>query len=234
MKAIPTFTLPKIPYRRPWLLWLCSVLFAVGYIYIFLDEMKTRPKPFDPELLLVPLMLLIYLAGFVLSWFREKTAGYIFIGWYLLILILGWFVWPEAGMVMALSFPLLPIGIFYVVYSFRKIPENRPEAYKQWKLALRLFILSFLFIFVGLYGGALSGQSGFLAVPTVYIVLLGILYIATVVLTWIQPLISGILLLVHGAVLLIFGENMLAVPMFVIGLGYLILWITVRKRELLI
>jgi len=98
MDAIPTIRLPKIPYRRPWLLWLCSVLFAVGYIALFIDELIPPPETFNSDSLLGVLLLLIYLTGFILSWFREKTAGYIFIGWYLLMQLLGSFVWAEAGM----------------------------------------------------------------------------------------------------------------------------------------
>jgi len=136
---------------------------------------------------------------------------------------------------MVMAFPLLPIGIFYVVYSFRKIPDERPENYKQWKLALRLFILAFLYIWIILYSGDIVWHSGYLVTPTIYLVMLGILYIVAVVFTWIHPLISGIMLLAHGtAVLVLEDDMMLATPMFVIGLGYLILWITVRKRELLI
>jgi len=30
------------------------------------------------------------------------------------------FIWDDAGMVLVLGFPLLPMGIFYLVYARRK------------------------------------------------------------------------------------------------------------------
>ena len=107
------------PFKRPWVLYVFTLIFAVFYTLIFIDEaFPLQVKNID-QLCLI-LLFLFFVIGFVFSWFRERTAGYIFILWYILEILAGIFIWDDAGMVLVLGFPLLPMGIFYLVYANRK------------------------------------------------------------------------------------------------------------------
>ncbi|MEE9461188.1 MAG: hypothetical protein V3V53_05115 [Bacteroidales bacterium] len=102
------------------MLYILTLIFAVFYTFIFVDEAFPLPVN-NLDQLCVILLFLFFVIGFVFSWFREKTAGYIFILWYILEVLVGIFIWDDAGMVLVLGFPLLPIGIFYLVYARRKM-----------------------------------------------------------------------------------------------------------------
>jgi hypothetical protein len=107
------------PFKRPWVLYILILIFAVFYTIIFVDEAFPLPV-INLGQLCVILLFLFFVIGFVFSWFREKTAGYIFVLWYILEVLVGTFIWDDAGMVLVLGFPLLPMGIFYLVYARRK------------------------------------------------------------------------------------------------------------------
>ncbi len=107
------------PFKRPRLLYVSTIIFAVFYVIIFIDEAFPLPV-IDLDQVCVILLFLFFVVGFVFSWFRERTAGYIFVLWYILEVLVGIFIWDDAGMVLVLGFPLLPMGIFYLVYARRK------------------------------------------------------------------------------------------------------------------
>ena len=71
--------------------------------------------------IIYPMMLLIFLVGFILSWKWEYFVGYIFLGWFA-ILVTANVVYSEISTLGGWIFFGLPIllqGIFYLVNHFR-------------------------------------------------------------------------------------------------------------------
>lgn len=78
---------------------------------------------FSLPYIIFPLLLLIFLVDFLLSWKREFYAGLIFLFW-CVVYILGSIVYPEilkAGPWIICGIPILLQGLFYIKnhYEFR-------------------------------------------------------------------------------------------------------------------
>ncbi len=65
------------------MLHIATLIFAVFYTMIFIDEAFPLLVNNLGQLCVI-LLFLFFVIGFVFSWFRERTTGYIFILWYIL------------------------------------------------------------------------------------------------------------------------------------------------------
>jgi len=230
------------PFKRPWLLYAFAVTFTVFYIIFIIDE-AFPVKIEDFEDLSVILLFLFYVAGFILSWFREKTAGYMFISWFIIEVFLGNFVWEDAALVLILGFPLLPIGIFYVLYANKKGRDPRPSAHEQCILFLRLSILAGVAIHIIVVVADLLKlpPDRWVSGPYLYLNLLFIVFLAAAAFSRKNKLITGLLLVTYYLAIIYLMEvgiideigpfEHLTFPVLVLGLLYLVYWIYIRPRK---
>jgi hypothetical protein len=242
-----TDSLSSKPYKgiaKPWVLYVFSCLFTVGYILFIIDE-GVKIFPFNAETTTVSLLFFYYLAIFVLSWFREKTAGYLFISWYVIEMALVFYVWTEAGMVIVLGFPVLPIGVFYVLYGERKALGQKPSAREQWKLVLRSLMIGYAAIFIismpDLLMSLPAGRQ--LDVPYIFFSLLSLIFITAFVFSFKQELLAGLLLvafyifeilLIHlypGLQREVGPFGWLTFPLLIQGFLYIAYWNFIRPRR---
>jgi hypothetical protein len=189
----------------------------------------------------VILLFLFYVAAFILSWFREKTAGYMFVLWYILMMTLAFYLWTAAGMTIILGFPVLPIGAFYVLYAFNKFKDPKPPKYQQWKLVLRVLMVGYAAIFISVILGDLNNYD-FLGVPYVYFPVLFIVFIAAFAFVWKNELIAGLLMVLwYFGIIAIAGYfpelpnefgpmRLMGIPVLVQGILYLVYWNYVRPK----
>lgn len=230
------------PFKRPWLLYAFAVTFTVFYIIFIIDEaFPIEIKDFGD--LSVPLLFLFYIVAFIYSWFREKTAGYMFIAWYIIEVFLGNFIWEDAALVLILGFPALPMGIFYVLYANRKGRDPRPRAHEQWKLLLRLSILAGVAIHIIVVTGGLLKlpPDRWVSGPYLYLILLFIVFLAAAVFSRKNKLITGLLLVIYYLAIIYLTEVGIidemgplvhvAFPVLILGLLYLVYWIYIRPRK---
>lgn len=105
---------------KPWKIILQALLLEYGLIYIAV-VIKGILEGDQAYLLgwpgmIFPILLLFFLAGFILSWKRERLAGALFLMWYAIALIgsLSYFEIYDSGPAF-FGFPLLLHGIFYVI-----------------------------------------------------------------------------------------------------------------------
>jgi hypothetical protein len=99
--------------------------YAVLYGIVVLSEFSAGKfvDYFSLPYILFPLLLLIFLGGFILSWKREYLAGIIFLFW-CAVYLFGSITYTEilnAGSWFLFSIPILLQGIFYIRnhYQFR-------------------------------------------------------------------------------------------------------------------
>jgi len=77
------------------------------------DQVNYSSYPF----VIYPLLVLIFLLGFILSWKKEVLAGYIFLVWFAILLCVN-IVYPDIlhlGPWALFGFPILLQGIFYLI-----------------------------------------------------------------------------------------------------------------------
>ena len=214
-------------------------MFIIGSVVSF--------EKWDMEAITTFLLFLFYVAAFILSWFREKTAGYMFISWYVFMMALAIYVWNDAGMTIILGFPLLPIGVFYVLYAYRKDRDRPPEKHEQWKLVLRVLISAYAAIHLsGLGDIDVSAITDMMSVPYLYLSILLLVFLVAFAFSWKNELIAGILLLIWYSGVVIIARSFHAIPnevgpMILMGFPvlvqavlYLVYWFKFRPEEMLL
>ncbi len=230
------------PFRRPWFLYVSTIIFAVFYVIIFIDEAFPLPV-IDFDQVCVILLFLFFVVGFVFSWFREKTAGYIFVIWYILEVFVGNFIWDDAAMVLILGFPLLPVGIFYLVYANRKNRDPRPAVHEQWKLFLNVSILSAVVIHFILMLWNLTSivPERWISGPYMYLIMLFIVFLIAAAISRRNELIAGLLMVAYYIVIIYLIDvsiiddigpyGLVNFPVLILGILYLVYWIYIRPRK---
>ena len=111
-------TAPSKKQQWKFILRVLLINYVVLYSIVVLSELFAG-DPVDYisfPYIIFPLLLLIFLVGFLLSWTRELLAGYIFLLWSA-ILLFGTFAYPEImklGPWVVFGLPILLQGIFYI------------------------------------------------------------------------------------------------------------------------
>ena len=230
------------PFKRPWVLYVLTLIFAVFYTIIFIDEAFPLPLNYLDQLCVI-LLFLFFLIGFVFSWFREKTAGYIFVLWYILEVLVGIFIWEDAGMVLVLGFPLLPMGIFYLVYANRKNRDPRPPAFEQWKLFLKVAVMSavLIHVIILLYNLTSMSPERWISRPYLHLNILFIVFVTAAAIARRNELVGGLIMVAYYLAIICFMEDhvvddmepyhMIMFPVLILGLLYLVYWIYIRPRK---
>ena len=233
------------PFKRPWVLYISTLIFAVFYTLIFIDEAVPLPVN-NIDQLCVILLFLFFVIGFVFSWFRERTAGYIFVLWYILEVFVGNFIWEDAAMVLVLGFPLLPMGIFYLVYANRKNRDPRPPSHEQWKLFLNVALLSAVLIhFILLLVNFTSmAPERWISGPYLYLNILFIVFLTAAAISRRNELVAGLLMVAYYLVIIYLIEvriidemgpyGLFLFTVVILGLLFLVFWIFLRPRKVVV
>lgn len=91
--------------------------FVLYAIVVFSEMIKGRPREYlSLPFMLFPLLLLLFLAGFLLSWKREVLAGYIFLLWSAILVFgnLAYFDLRDSGPWLMFGLPVLVQGLLYL------------------------------------------------------------------------------------------------------------------------
>ena len=118
-------TVPSKKQQWKFILRVLLINYAVLYSIVVLSELFRGESVdyFSFPFIIYPLLLLIFLVGFLLAWKREFLAGFIFLFW-CAILVFGTFAYSEIarfGPWVVFGLPILLQGIFYIKnhYKFR-------------------------------------------------------------------------------------------------------------------
>jgi hypothetical protein len=123
-------TVPNEQKQWKFILRILLINYAVLYGIVVLSELLFG-KPvdyFSLPYIIFPLLLLIFLGGFVLSWKKEFLAGFIFLFW--CAVYFGGFTYPEifeAGPWAIFIFPMLFQAMFYIKNHYQYRPKKKFE-----------------------------------------------------------------------------------------------------------
>ena len=111
-------TVPSQQQQRRFILRVLLINYAVLYSIVVFSELSVGEPVdyFSFPFIIYPLLLLIFLVGFLLSWKREFLAGYIFLFWFAVLLFAN-IVFPvilHLGGWAAFGLPILLQGIYYI------------------------------------------------------------------------------------------------------------------------
>ena len=112
-------TVPSKPQQWKFILRVLLINYAVLYSIVVLSELFAGEGVnfFSFPFIIYPLMLLIFLVGFLLSWRREFLAGFIFLSWFAISLFatLAYSEFSRLGPWVVFGLPILLQGIFYII-----------------------------------------------------------------------------------------------------------------------
>ena len=102
------------------LLELLLTISLIVYILIFIGEtfLTEESVPLLDTVGII-ILFILFLVGYYFSWKNQRISGIIIVGWYVIELIFGFFVWDDAGMVILLGFPVFILGILLIIYSLK-------------------------------------------------------------------------------------------------------------------
>ena len=104
-------------------------------------------KPFD----LTEALLLIFIAGFVLSWMNKKmTAGIILMIWNAVIWIGELYLdRPEMdyGMLSAMASYFMFIGALFLLEWYKTSDTTVPSEHQQWRFILRVLLINYAVLY---------------------------------------------------------------------------------------
>jgi len=199
----------------------CLLYFA-GFIFPIITGNSSNELS-KVELYTVPLAFLVFLTGTIYSFINEKISGIIILLWHFVVWVFSLLLWPDAGMVLVLIFPVIIPAIFMI----RNWYSENNAAYKaqwwtRWRLTLRIFMVNYAVIYLlvvfsnvvpKLLGWNLVSPVDDLAVWS-YTSFLGIslifllaLFFFGFVVSWKSELIAGIVFIVWYISILMLAMN---------------------------
>ena len=183
-----------------------AALYFIFTAITFFDEGGlSYLKPVD-YLYLVP--LLIFMAGFALSWTRQKMAGIILMVWnagawiYDLYLYRG----MDWGMLSSMAVPVMVIGALFLLQWYKITKVTVSSKKQQWKFILRVLLINYAVLYAIVVFSDLSvGESvHYFSLPFILFPLLLIVFIGGFALSWKSEFYAGFIFLFWYAIL-IFG-----------------------------
>ncbi|MEZ5070015.1 MAG: hypothetical protein R2751_03350 [Bacteroidales bacterium] len=231
----------KWQYR---LLYATSVLFTL----IFVPFVANRVFPIDFSAFKnysLSLLIIIYVLVFGLSWIRPEVSGYIYILIYNVMMVMVRFVWVNAIPIVSIGFPLLPLGIFFVLYGQAKRRQDIPQLQEQWRRGLTLAMVSITFIyFMGMVAEMTRSYYVFWSKPFYYMFPLLILFLVAFAFSWKNEMMAGSLILLWYLGITVLSEaspwiyqyvgplRIYSFPGLVMGFLMLVYWYRYRNKDL--
>ena len=100
------------------------------------------------EIYTVPFAFLIFAIGVVIAWFNEKVGGMILLIWHFTVWLFSMYLWPQAGMVLILIFPILYLSAFLILNWYKRHVTKYTQPINQWKLVLNILMINYAVIYL--------------------------------------------------------------------------------------
>lgn len=153
-------------------------------------------------------LLLIFIAGFALSWMNKKIAGIIFMIWNAAVWIYDLHLFREMdySMASAMASPFMVIGAFFLLEWYKTSMATMPSKQQQWKFILRVLLINYVVLYpIIVFSELFHGEAvDYLSFPFILFPLLLLIFVVGFLLSWKREILSGYLFLFWSAIL-IFG-----------------------------
>lgn len=185
-----------------------SVIHLAFIVHAFYQGTRSFLKPVD-NLFIV--LFLILLSAFVLSWKRMKTAGILIMCWVAGVWILDLYIIgdlsdTDSGYASLTLWPVLLIGVFFLLEWFKSSKTIPPTKQQRWKFVLRTLLINYAVLYLILVFAELSGatsvkqQIDYSSLPHILNPPLLLIFIAGFVVSWKWELFAGIIFLIWCAI----------------------------------
>ena len=176
------------------------------------------------------------MAGFALSWTKEKMAGIIFMIWNAGIWIYDLYLnrGRDSGMFCIMAVPVLVIGALFLLQWYKTSGTPQPSIQQQWKFILRILLINYavLYAIVVITELTAGKQLDYFSIPFILFPLLLLFFLMGFALSWKKEFQAGLIFLFWFAVLLygtiaysVFRDSgpwiVFGIPILIQGLFYI-------------
>jgi len=150
-------------------------------------------------------LLLIFLAGFTLSWKRMKTTGILIMVWTSGVWILDLYIIgdgsdSDSGISSMVLSPVLVLGALFLLEWYKTSKATVPSRQLRWKFVLRTLLINYAVLYIILVFAELSGTTGakvdYSSLPHILNPPLLLIFIAGFVVSWKRETLAGIIFLI--------------------------------------
>lgn len=99
------------------------------------------------EISTIIIAFLIFLTGSIYSWINEKMGGIILCIWHFIVWSFSLLIWPDAGMVLVLIFPILLLATFLIRNSIMRTKSIYRSKSAMWSISLKTLLINYAAIY---------------------------------------------------------------------------------------
>lgn len=153
-------------------------------------------------------LLLIFIAGFALSWMNKKmVAGILFMIWNAAIWIGELYLdRPEMdyGMISAMASYFMFIGAFFLLERYKTSKATVPSQQLQWRFILRVLLINYavLYSIVAFSELSVGEPVNYFSFPFIIYPLLFLIFLVGFLLSWKREFLTGYIFLSWCAILI--------------------------------
>ncbi len=178
-------------------------LYLIGLALSFIFDDLTFINLIDYMTLL---LLLVFIAGFALSWTNIKMAGIILMIWNAGVWIseLYLFRGEDYSMISALASSFMLIGALFLLEWYKTYKKTVPSAKQQWKFILRVLLINYVVLYsIVVFSELYAGEPvDYLSFPFIIYPLLFLIFLMGFLLSWIREFLAGYIFLIWCAILI--------------------------------
>ncbi len=144
---------------------------------------------------LILALLLVFIAGFVLSWTNKKMAGIIFMIWNAGVWISDLYLLREAdySMMSAIASSFMVIGAFFLLEWYKTSKATVPSKPQQWKFILRVLLINYAVLYSIVVLSELFAGEGvnFFNFPFIIYPLMLLIFLVGFLVSWRREFLAG-------------------------------------------
>lgn len=179
-----------------------AILYLIGMAMSFLFGDLSFLNQID----YLPLvLLLVFMAGFALSWTNIRIAGIMLMIWNAGVWISDLYLFRDMdySMISALASPSMIIGALFLLEWFKTSKATVPSKQQQWKFILRVLLINYAVLYAIVVFSELSvGEPvDYLSFPFIIYPLLLLIFFVGFLLAWKTASLAGFIFLFWFAIL---------------------------------
>ena len=115
---------------------------------VFSPEYSEGSMVGQANLITVLFAFVVFLVGIIYSWFNELIAGILICSWHFIVWAFSLLLWPDAGMVLILIFPMLFPGVLLIRNWYMKKNKKYAAENERTRLTLLLLLINYTAIYL--------------------------------------------------------------------------------------
>jgi len=191
-----------------------TLVYAVLYVlFIFSSNWGESYTTLSAEDMIVYSLFVLFIIGFLLSWYNKIITGILFLLWNVGMWIVElFFVEKDGGFGIISGIPLIVLGVFFILEGIEKNRGTSLKSIEKRKTVLQVLTSTYTILYILIIIDDITGnlEIDFYSTPGIILIILFLIYSVGFIFSWKKELIAGIIFIFwYAGVLYIFNTNYL-------------------------